>query len=126
MRTGALRHMVAAVAARRPGRHRDDRPDGSAGDQPARARPPRWPRSARACGRGLAAAGLPIASDPPAWSGLTSGYAPVTGAARAAGRGQPQFEVTYRTALARYSHIVAGHLPSGGTVRAGGTRCKPR
>lgn len=61
----------------------------------------------------LAADGMPIASDPPAWSGLTSGYGPVTGAAPAAGRGQPQFEVTYRTALARYSHLVAGHLPSG-------------
>jgi putative ABC transport system permease protein len=64
----------------------------------------------------LAAAGMPIASDPPAWSSLTSGYGPVTGAARAAGRGQPQFEVTYRTALARYSRVVAGRLPSGGTV----------
>jgi len=64
----------------------------------------------------VAAAGAPVASDPPAWSGLTSGYAPVTGAARAAGRGQPQLEVTYRTALARYSRVVAGHLPAGGTV----------
>jgi putative ABC transport system permease protein len=64
----------------------------------------------------LAAAGMPIASDPPAWSGLTSGYGPVTGGVRVFGRGQPQFEVTYRTALARYSHIVAGRLPSGGTV----------
>jgi putative ABC transport system permease protein len=62
----------------------------------------------------LAADGMPIASEPPAWSGLTSGYAPVTGAARAAGRGQPQFEVAYRTALARYSHVVAGRLPSAG------------
>ena len=64
---------------------------------------------------------MPIASDPPAWSSLTSGYGPVTGAARAAGRGQPQFEVTYRTALARYSHLVAGRLPSrggGGVVQA--------
>jgi putative ABC transport system permease protein len=65
----------------------------------------------------LAAAGMPIASDPPAWSGLTSGYGPVTGAARASGPGQPQFEVSYRTELARYSHIVAGRLPGGGTVR---------
>ncbi len=60
----------------------------------------------------LAAIGMPVASDPPPWSGLTSGYGPVTGAARAAGRGQPQFEVTYRTALPRYSHVVAGRLPS--------------
>ena len=62
----------------------------------------------------LAAVGMPVASDPPPWSSLTSGYGPVTGAARAAGRGQPQFEVTYRTALARYSHVVAGRLPSAG------------
>ena len=62
----------------------------------------------------LAAIGLPVASDRPSWSSLTSGYGPVTGAARAAGRGQPQFEVTYRTALARYSHLVAGRLPSAG------------
>ncbi len=62
----------------------------------------------------LAATGMPIASDPPAWSSLTSGYGPVTGAVRAAGRGQPQFEVTYRTALARYSHVVAGRLPAAG------------
>ena len=61
----------------------------------------------------LAADGMPVASDPPAWSGLTSGYGPVTGAAPAAGRGQPQFEVAYRTALPSYSHLVAGHLPSG-------------
>jgi hypothetical protein len=70
----------------------------------------------------LAAAGMPIASDPPAWSGLTSGYAPVTGVAHAAGRGQPRVEVTYRTALARYSHLVAGRMPSG---TAGAWR-KPR
>jgi putative ABC transport system permease protein len=66
----------------------------------------------------LAGDAMPIASDPPGWSGLTSGYGPVTGAARAAGRGQPQFEVTYRSALARYGHIVTGRLPStaSGTV----------
>ena len=106
-------------AARRAGRHRDDRPDGSAGY----SRPecgPRDGRDRRAPASGAAAAGLPIATDPPAWSGLTSGYAPVTGAARAAGHGQPQFEVAYRTALARYSHTVAGHLPSGGTVPGAG------
>ena len=63
----------------------------------------------------LAADGLPIGSDPPGWSGLTSGYAPVTGTAPGAGRAKPQFEVTYRSALARYSHLVAGRLPSSGT-----------
>jgi putative ABC transport system permease protein len=61
----------------------------------------------------VTAAGLPVASDPPAWSGLTTGYTPVTGAGGAAGRNHPQAELVYRTALARYSHIVAGHLPSG-------------
>jgi putative ABC transport system permease protein len=64
----------------------------------------------------LAADGVPVASDPPAWASLTTGYVPVTGAAQATGYGQPQFEVTYRTALARYSHIVAGRLPVGGSM----------
>jgi putative ABC transport system permease protein len=64
----------------------------------------------------VAAAGVPAASSPPAWSGLTTGYTPVTGVAGAAARGQPQFELAYRPALGRYSHVVAGHLPSGGTV----------
>jgi putative ABC transport system permease protein len=66
----------------------------------------------------LAGDGMPIASDPPGWSSLTSGYAPVTGAARTTGRRQPQFEVAYRSALPRYSHIVTGRLPStaSGTV----------
>jgi putative ABC transport system permease protein len=64
----------------------------------------------------LAAGGVPVASDPPAWASLTTGYGPVTGTAQAAGYGQPQFELTYRTALARYSHIVAGRLPAGGSV----------
>ena len=67
----------------------------------------------------LAADELPIGNAPPGWSGLTSGYAPVTGAARAAGRAKPQFEVAYRSALARYSHLVAGSLPSGGTGQVG-------
>ncbi len=64
----------------------------------------------------LAAGGVPVAGDPPAWASLTTGYVPVGGAARAAGYGQPQFEMTYRTALARYGHIVAGRLPAGGSV----------
>jgi putative ABC transport system permease protein len=68
----------------------------------------------------LAAYGLPIASDPPGWSGLTSGYAPVTGAAAGGGPAKPQFEVTYRSALAHYSHVVAGHLPTGGTGQVDG------
>ena len=118
LRTGALRHVVAAAP------FGDQAVIGTIGltDLPLTAGQSAAPEMA-AIGARLrsraAAAGLPIASDPPAWSGLTSGYAPVTGAARAAGRGQPQFEVAYRTALARYSHIVAGHLPSGGTGPGG-------
>ena len=62
----------------------------------------------------LAAGGMPVASDPPAWGSLTTGYVPATGTARAAGDGPPQFEMTFRTELARYSQIVAGRLPVGG------------
>ncbi len=64
----------------------------------------------------LAGAGAPVASYPPAWSSLTTGYAQVAGAARAVGYGPPQVELTYRTALARYSHVVAGRLPAGGSA----------
>jgi len=64
----------------------------------------------------LAAGGVPVASDPPAWASLTTGFVPVSGAARAAGYGPPQFELTYRTALARYGRIVAGRLPVGGSL----------
>ncbi|HTZ29121.1 MAG TPA: FtsX-like permease family protein [Streptosporangiaceae bacterium] len=61
----------------------------------------------------LVAAGVPIASDPPAWSGLATDYIQITGAAQAAGYGTPQFELAYRTPLVRYSRIVAGRLPAG-------------
>jgi putative ABC transport system permease protein len=64
----------------------------------------------------LAASGVPVAGNPPAWESLTTGFVPVTGAAKDAGYGQPQFELTYRTELARYSHIVAGQLPAGGSA----------
>ena len=64
----------------------------------------------------LAAVGVPVASDPPAWASLTTGEVPAAGTAQAAGYGPPQFELTYRTALARYSQIVAGRLPAGGSV----------
>jgi putative ABC transport system permease protein len=60
----------------------------------------------------LAAGGVPVAGDSAAWTGLTTGYVPVSGTAPATGYGQPQLEMTYRTALARYSHIVAGRLPA--------------
>ena len=64
----------------------------------------------------LAADGVPVASDTPAWSSMTTGYVPFAGAAQAAGYARPQFALTYRTALARYSRIVAGQLPVGGSV----------
>jgi putative ABC transport system permease protein len=64
----------------------------------------------------LAAAGVPAASDPPAWASLTTGYIQVAGAARPAGYGPPQFQMTYHTALARYSRIVAGRLPADSSV----------
>ena len=63
----------------------------------------------------LTAHGVPLASDPPAWSGLTTGYAPADGVAKAPGYGQPQLQMIYRSALASYSHVVAGQLPAGGT-----------
>jgi putative ABC transport system permease protein len=64
----------------------------------------------------LAAAGVPVASEPPAWEGLTTGFVPVSGAAQTAGYRQPQVELAYRSALDRYSQLVAGQLPAGGTV----------
>ena len=64
----------------------------------------------------LAAGGMTVASDPPAWASLTTGYVPVSGTARAPGDGPPQFELTYRTELARYSQTVAGRLPAGGSL----------
>ena len=117
LRTAALRHMIAAspfdraVVATIGLTDLSTSTSTSVGESPAAGIAE---IGARLRSR-LAAAGMPIASDPPAWSGLTSGYGPVTGAARAAGSGQPKFEVTYRTALARYSHLVAGRLPSGRT-----------
>ncbi|HEU5390093.1 MAG TPA: FtsX-like permease family protein [Streptosporangiaceae bacterium] len=68
----------------------------------------------------LAAGGLPVASDPPAWASLTTGSVPVTGAAPAAGYGPPQVKMIYRSALARYSRVVAGRLPAGASA-AGAT-----
>jgi len=116
LRTGALRHVVAAS----PGDQAVLGTIGlltasgafslSMGQSPG---PEMTAIGARLRSR-LTAIGIPVASDPPPWSSLTSGYGPVMGAVRAAGRGQPQFEVTYRTALARYSHLVAGRLPSAG------------
>jgi putative ABC transport system permease protein len=64
----------------------------------------------------LVAGGLPLASSPPAWSSLSTGYIQVAGTARAAGYGPPQFEMSYRTALSRYSQVVAGRFPAGGSA----------
>jgi putative ABC transport system permease protein len=64
----------------------------------------------------LTAAGAPVASHPPPWSSLTTGFAQVAGAAPAGRHGLPQVELSYNTALARYSHIVAGQLPAGNAV----------
>jgi putative ABC transport system permease protein len=64
----------------------------------------------------LAAGGVKVAANPPAWSGLTTDYIHIAGAAQPAGYGPPQFEMIYRTALARYSHVVAGRLPAGGAA----------
>jgi len=66
----------------------------------------------------LAVSGVRVASDPPAWQGLTTGFVPVTGTAQAARQGRPQFEMAYRTELDRYSRIVAGRLPVGGSAPA--------
>jgi putative ABC transport system permease protein len=63
----------------------------------------------------LAAGGMVVASDPPAWASLTTEYVPVSGAVTAAGDGPPQFEMTYRTELTRYSQLVAGQLPVTGS-----------
>jgi putative ABC transport system permease protein len=66
----------------------------------------------------LAAGGVRVATDPPAWEGLTTGFVPATGAAQPARYGRPQFEMAYRTELDRYSRIVAGRLPAGGSAPA--------
>ena len=68
----------------------------------------------------LAANGVPVASDPPAWIGLTTGDVAVTGAAQPPGDGRPRFEMIYRTELARYGRLAAGRLPDGGPVPGAG------
>jgi len=70
----------------------------------------------------LAAGGVRVASDPPAWEGLTTGFVPVTGAVQGARHARPQFEMAYRTELDRYSRIVAGRLPVGGSAPAAAGR----
>jgi putative ABC transport system permease protein len=108
LRTGALRQMVAAAPAN------DKFVLGTIGltQTFSQQLAPEIAGLGARLRKQLAADGLPIASDPPGWFALTSGYAPVTGAAPGARRVKSQFEVTYRSALARYSHLVAGRLPS--------------
>jgi putative ABC transport system permease protein len=67
----------------------------------------------------LAARGVPLASEPPAWSSVDTGYTPVTGAAAAAGGSRAQVQVMYRSALAGYSRVVAGRLPAGASLAGG-------
>jgi putative ABC transport system permease protein len=67
----------------------------------------------------LAERGVPLASEPPAWSSVDASPVPVTGAAPAAGGRRAQVKMVYRTALASYSRVVAGRLPVGAT-RVGG------
>jgi len=68
---------------------------------------------------GLAGRGLPLGTAP-AWSGLASGPAVVTGAApRATAALPPQMEILYRDRLNRYDRLIAGRLPQRGRVSHG-------
>jgi putative ABC transport system permease protein len=66
----------------------------------------------------LARTGLPLAPAARAWSGLTSGYAPVSGAAPSAYNGAvgPQLEVIYRDQLSRHARLVSGTMPAAGSL----------
>jgi putative ABC transport system permease protein len=68
---------------------------------------------------GLAARGLPLGTAP-AWAGLASGYAAVTGAGpRAVTTLPPQMEILYRDRLGSYGRLTAGRLPRQGRVSHG-------
>ena len=68
---------------------------------------------------GLAGRGLPLGTAP-AWSGLASSPAVVTGAARRATAAlPPQMEILYRDRLNRYDRLIAGRLPQRGRVSHG-------
>jgi putative ABC transport system permease protein len=63
--------------------------------------------------------GVPVPLAPPAaeWSGITSAYSPVSGAARSAnGSAPPELEIAYRSALGQHSRLVAGHQPDRSSV----------
>ena len=64
--------------------------------------------------RNLRATGLPLSAASADWSGLTSGFNPVTGAApRLYGTGTlpPQLELVYRTDLLDHAKLTAGRFP---------------
>jgi putative ABC transport system permease protein len=63
----------------------------------------------------LRRARLPLAPGGGDWSGLSSGFTPVTGAARRLyGNGvSPELEVLFRGQLGRYARLAAGRLPAG-------------
>lgn len=69
----------------------------------------------------LTRARLPLAAGKSDWSGLTTGYSPVTaGASRAYEAGvPPQIELLYRDALGHYSRHVTGRLPGAGHAKDG-------
>jgi putative ABC transport system permease protein len=67
---------------------------------------------------GLADQGLPLAH--PFWSGLSAGYATVTGAGpRTASALPPEMEILYRDQLTRYGRLTAGRLPQQGVTSNG-------
>ena len=66
----------------------------------------------------LARRGLPLGTAP-AWAGLASGYAAVTGAPRATTALPPLMEILYRDRLSSYSRLTAGRLPQQGRVSHG-------
>jgi putative ABC transport system permease protein len=68
---------------------------------------------------GLAGRHLPLGTAP-AWGGLVSAYAVVTGAApRATASLPPRMEILYRDRLVRYSRLTAGRFPQQGRVSHG-------
>ena len=68
---------------------------------------------------GLARQGLPVVTAL-AWSGLSSGFSEVTGAApQAMSSFPPKMEILYRDRLARFSRLITGHLPGRGQVSHG-------
>ena len=74
-------------------------------------------------GANLARTQLPFTAAHADWSGLTTSFTAVTGAAPSAVAGPlpPRLEILYRDALAGNSRLVAGRLPVAGTRTPGGT-----